>query len=105
MVGLSDALMRTENTHRDWAATGSGDDEGKRSNWTIKKKPQSFPRAAVSLHRVKKKKRETSGMTAAAAAWFSSATFFFTQGMETRRTKCTDTISLVAQQEGKSDIQ
>lgn len=51
----------------------------------------------------KKKKRETSGMTA--AAWFSSATFFFTRGMETRRTKCTDTISLMAQQEGKSDIQ
>lgn len=26
VVGLSGALMRTENTHRDWEATGSGDD-------------------------------------------------------------------------------
>lgn len=105
-MGLSDALMRTENTHRDWAATGSGDDEGKGSKWTIKKNLNHFLELLFLYTELKKKKkRETSGMTAAAAAWFSSATFFFTRGMETRRTKRTDTISLVARQEGKSDIQ
>lgn len=57
MVGLSDALMRTENTHRDWAATGSGDDEGKRSNWTIKKNLNHFLELLFLYTELKKEER------------------------------------------------